>query len=252
MIDVREDFRVIASVIVSKGKVVKGAQFRNHRYVGDPINTCKIFSNKFIDELYVIDISASADGRVISTDFVNTLSEEIYAPLIVGGGVNSPSAAVALVRSGADRVSLNSGALRSPQLIRSVADEIGGSSTVVAIDIAFSKHGKYEVVVPRKLKRKGIDPVEWAQEAASYGAGEILINSVEQEGTWSGANLELAELISSNISAPVVYSGGTRDMIDIEKLAGIAGISGVSVGAMFTFAGIGQGVLLSYPDMSRD
>lgn len=248
----REDFRVIASIIISGGKVIKGVQFKNHAYVGDPINTCKILSDKSIDELYVIDINATADGRVISSDLVRTLSEEIYAPLLVGGGVDAPSAAVALVRSGADRVSLNSGALRNPRIIRSISNEIGESSTVVAIDVAKSKRGKYQVVVPKKTKLNGLNPVEWAQEAASYGAGEILINAVDQEGTWSGANLELAELISTNISVPVVYSGGTRDMIDIQKLAEIAGVSGVSVGAMFTFAGIGQGVLLSYPDMSRD
>ena len=248
----REDFRVIVSVIISGSKVVKGVRFKNHAYVGDPINTCKILSDKSIDELYVIDINASSDSRVISSDLVRTLSEEIYAPLLVGGGVDSPSAAVALVRSGADRVSLNSGALRNPRIIRSISNEIGESSTVVAIDVAKSKHGKYEVVVPKKSKIKGLNAVEWAQEAASNGAGEILINAVDQEGTWSGANLELAELVCSNVSVPVVYSGGTKDMSDVSKLAGIAGVSGVSVGAMFTFAGIGQGVLLSYPDMSRD
>jgi cyclase len=248
----REDFRVIASIIISGSKVVKGVRFKNHAYVGDPINTCKILSDKSIDELYVVDINATADCRVISSDLVRSLSEEIYAPLLVGGGVDSPSAAVALVRNGADRVSLNSAALCNPRIIRSISNEIGESSTVVAIDIEKSRRGKYEVVVPKKLKIKGLNPVEWAQEVESFGAGEILINSVDREGTWSGANLELAEFISSSISVPVIYSGGTRDMIDIQKLAEIAGISGVSVGAMFTFAGIGQGVLLSYPDMLRD
>lgn len=247
----REDFRVIASVLISSGKVVKGVRYKDHVYVGDPINTCRILSNKSVDELYVLDISASASGRVISSNLVRTLSEEIYAPLLVGGGVDSPEAAVALIRSGADRVSLNSSALRDPQVIRSVSNEIGISSTVVAIDITKSKRGVYEVVIPRKSRIRGRDPIEWALEACSYGAGEIIINSVDREGTWGGIDLALAETISSKVSVPLVYSGGTKDMADIRMLADVKGISGVTVGALFTFAGIGQGVLLSYPEMLR-
>ena len=199
--------RIIPCLDVKDGRVVKGVRFLNLRDAGDPVAAAQAYDQQGADELVFLDITASHEGRAIMLDAVRRTAEAIYMPLTVGGGVRGIDDIRTLLRAGADKVSLNTAALERPQVIQEAAERFGSQCIVVAID-ARREDGSWRVYTHGGRRPTGRDAVAWAQEAEWLGAGEILLTSMDRDGTQDGYDLELTRAIASAVSIPVIASGG--------------------------------------------
>jgi cyclase len=206
--------RVIPCLDVKGGRVVKGVNFVGLRDAGDPVECAKRYDEDGADEITFLDITASSDARQILLDMVRRTAEVIFAPLTVGGGVRSVEDAHALLRCGADKVSINSAAVSDPDLVKRLADIYGNQAIVIAID-AKRREGGWEVVTHGGRTKTGLDAVEWAAKVASLGAGEILVTSMDRDGTRSGYDLALTRAISDAVPVPVIASGGVGTLDDL-------------------------------------
>jgi cyclase len=204
--------RVIPCLDVDGGRVVKGTRFRNLRDAGNPVEMAAHYDREGADELVFLDITATVEGRQATLDVISRTAEQVFIPLTVGGGVQDEDGVNALLRAGADKVSLNSAAVRDPAMLARCADRFGTQCMVVAID-ARRMNGDWEVVIDAGRTAVGRDAVEWAVEAtAVHGAGEVLVTSMDQDGTGEGYDLDLLKAITSAVHVPVVASGGAGDL----------------------------------------
>ena len=202
-------FRVIPCLDVKDGRVVKGVNFENLVDAGDPVNQADYFYQAGADELCFLDISASQENRTTMFDMVKKVAEKCFIPLTVGGGVSKVEDFSSLLKSGADKVSINSSAINNPQLISQASNKFGAQAVVVAIDVKKNNSSqKYEVFTHGGTKNTGLDALEWAIEAEKLGAGEILLTSMDRDGTKSGYDLDLLKNITNKISIPLIASGG--------------------------------------------
>lgn len=208
--------RVIPCLDVKGGRVVKGVNFVGLRDAGDPVECAKRYDEDGADEITFLDITATSDARPILLDVVRRTAEVVFAPLTVGGGVRALEDARALLLAGADKVSINSAAVADPTLISRLAEVYGNQAIVVAIDAKRSERG-FEVVTHGGRTRTGIDAVEWAVRAAKLGAGEILLTSMDKDGTRSGYDLELTRTIADAVPVPVIASGGVGTLEDLAR-----------------------------------
>jgi cyclase len=199
--------RIIACLDVRDGSVVKGVNFNDLSVAGDPALLARRYNVEGIDELVILDVTATIEGRRALAQTIRTVSAELFIPLAVGGGIRSEDDAAAAIDSGADKVSLNSAALASPALVTQLALRYGSQAVVVAID-AKREEGRFTVYARSGRQASGRDAVEWAREAADRGAGEILLTSIDRDGTRSGFDCELTAAVSSSVSIPVIASGG--------------------------------------------
>ena len=201
--------RIIPCLDVNNGRVVKGTNFVNLRDAGDPVEVGKEYDRAGADELVFLDITASSDNRSIRTDMVRRVAETVFIPFTVGGGIRTIDDFRMILREGADKVAVNSAAIMNPDLIQEAADKFGSQCVVVAID-AKGIDGSEEIHVFKNGGRvdMGIDAVEWAMKAAELGAGEILLTSMDCDGTKAGYDIELTRTIAENVSIPVIASGG--------------------------------------------
>ncbi|MEZ5758090.1 MAG: imidazole glycerol phosphate synthase subunit HisF [Emcibacteraceae bacterium] len=200
--------RVIPCLDVKDGRVVKGVNFVGLRDAGDPVEQAKIYDAAGADELCFLDITASSDNRSIILDVVRQTAEQCFMPLTVGGGVRNEDDVRNLLLAGADKVSVMTAAVNRPELVRELAEKFGSQCIVVAIDAKSVGPDKYEVFTHGGRNPTGIDAVEYAKLVASYGAGEILLTSMDRDGTKSGFNIELTRAIADSVSIPVIASGG--------------------------------------------
>lgn len=199
--------RIIPCLDVKEGNVVKGVQFQGLRQMGDPVAMAKRYNAEGADELIFLDISATEEGRTTMLDVVERTAQELFIPLTVGGGISDMTQIQQLLRAGADKVSLNSAAVRRPELIREASDHFGSQCIVVAIDA--KRVGDRWVLSTHGGKRlTEIDAVEWAEEAVSLGAGELLVTSMDQDGEKNGYDLPLLRAIGEKVSVPIIASGG--------------------------------------------
>ncbi len=203
--------RIIPCLDVKDGRVVKGVRFLDLRDAGDPVAAAQAYDKQGADELVFLDITASHEGRAIMLDVVRRTAEGIYMPLTVGGGVRGIGDIRMLLRAGADKVSLNTAALARPAVIREAAERFGSQCIVVAID-AKRENGRWGVYTHGGRRPSGRDAVAWAQEAEQLGAGEILLTSMDRDGTQDGYDLELTRAIASAVSIPVIASGGAGSL----------------------------------------
>ncbi|MGZ5295890.1 MAG: imidazole glycerol phosphate synthase subunit HisF [Actinomycetota bacterium] len=204
--------RVIPCLDVDAGRVVKGTKFQNLRDAGDPVEMAAHYDREGADELVFLDITATVEGRQATLDVISRTAEQVFIPLTVGGGVHDVEGVNALLRAGADKVSLNSAAVRDPAMFARCADRFGTQCMVVAID-ARRLGGSWEVVIDAGRTAVGRDAVEWAVEATDvHGAGEVLVTSMDRDGTGEGYDLELLKAITSAVHVPVVASGGAGDL----------------------------------------
>jgi imidazole glycerol-phosphate synthase subunit HisF len=207
--------RVIPCLDVKGGRVVKGVNFVGLRDAGDPVECAKRYDDDGADEITFLDITATSDERPILLDVVRRTAEVIFAPLTVGGGVRSVEDARALLLAGADKVAINSAAVKDPTLISRLAEVYGNQAIVLAIDAKKRENGTFEVVTHGGRTRTGIDAVEWAVRAAELGAGEILLTSMDRDGTRSGYDLQLTRTIADAVPVPVIASGGVGALEDL-------------------------------------
>ena len=203
--------RIIPCLDVTAGRVVKGIKFLDLKDAGDPVEVARAYDREGADELCFLDITASHEQRDIILDVVARTAEQVFMPLTVGGGINKVEDIRKLLNAGADKVSINTGAVNRPEFVRDAAEIFGSQCIVVAID-AKRINGQWEVFTHGGRKPTGIDACNWAQRMESYGAGEILLTSMDRDGTKTGYDLELTEAVSERINIPVIASGGVGNL----------------------------------------
>ena len=200
--------RIIPCLDCKDGRVVKGTNFVDLRDAGDPVEVASMYDKSGADELVFLDITASSDGRNTTVDLVRRVAERVFIPFTVGGGIRSTDDFKVLLREGADKISINSAAIMNPQLISDAADKFGSQCVVVAIDAKRNRDGHWSIYKNGGRVDMHMDAVEWAMKAEKLGAGEILLTSMDCDGTKAGYDIELTNTIASNVSIPVIASGG--------------------------------------------
>ncbi|MGV9241725.1 imidazole glycerol phosphate synthase subunit HisF, partial [Streptomyces nigra] len=206
--------RVIPCLDVDNGRVVKGVNFQNLRDAGDPVEMAKVYDAEGADELTFLDITASSGNRETTYDVVRRTAEQVFIPLTVGGGVRTAEDVDKLLRAGADKVGVNTAAIARPDLIREIAERFGRQVLVLSVDARRTPEGTFEVTTHGGRKGTGIDAVEWAHQAAELGAGEILLNSMDADGTKDGYDLEMIRAVRKHVTIPVIASGGAGKLAD--------------------------------------
>lgn len=204
--------RIIPCLDVNNGRVVKGVNFVNLRDAGDPVEIAAAYDKAGADELVFLDITASSDSRNTVVDMVRAVAERVFIPFTVGGGIRTVDDFKMLLREGADKISINSSAINNPRLISDAADKFGSQCVVVAIDARRRADGGWNIYKNGGRIDVGIDAVEWAVKVTELGAGEILLTSMDADGTKAGYDLELTRIISETVSVPVIASGGAGNM----------------------------------------
>ena len=238
--------RLIPCLLVHKSGLVKTQRFAQPKYVGDPINAVRIYNEKEVDELVVLDIDATVAGREPDYTMIRNLAAECRMPLCYGGGVKTVEQAEKIIGLGVEKVAISSAAVDDPDLIRGMADVVGRQSVVVIIDVKKTARG-YEVHTRNGTHATGVQAVDLARRAADLGAGEIVVNSIDNDGMMKGYDLELAALIRAAVSVPITVLGGAGSLKDIGELIGKFGTIGAAAGSFFVFKGVYRAVLISYP-----
>ena len=242
--------RVIPTLLIQKGGLVKSIQFKDHKYVGDPINAVKIFNEKEVDELVVLDISATAENRPPNMPQIKELAGEAFMPLGYGGGITTLQQIKELIAAGVEKVIINTSAFRNTDLLREGANYVGSQSIVASLDVKKNIWGKYKVFVQNGTVSTGKDPIEYAREMERMGAGEILLNSIAQDGTFGGYDTQLIATVSAAVNVPLVAVGGASSIADFAN-AIAHGASAVAAGSLFVFQRPHRAVLISYPSQKE-
>jgi imidazole glycerol-phosphate synthase subunit HisF len=238
--------RVIPSLLLKDGGLVKSVKFKDHQYVGDPINAVKIFNEKEVDEIAIIDIDATRKGLQPNIDLVTEIASEAFMPLSYGGGITTLDHVKKLLYSGVEKVIINSAAHSNPSLISEAAGLFGSQSIVVSIDVKKMLFGGYKIFINNGKKNTGKSPEIFASEMESAGAGEILLNNIDRDGTYKGYDLDLIKTVSGKIGIPVIAIGGAGSLEDFRK-AKQSGASAVAAGSLFVFQQPHRAVLINYP-----
>lgn len=245
-----ERVRVIPTLLIENNHLVKSIKFKNHRYIGDPINAIKIFNEKEVDELVVIDILASKKNRKPNFKLIKEIASECFMPLSYGGGISSFEEAQQLFKSGVEKLILNTSSFKTPLLIEQITKAYGNQSVVISIDVKKDLLGNYYVYSHSGSVKSKINPISFAIEMQRLGAGEIILNSVDKDGTYSGYDYELIRRVSIAVTIPVIALGGAGSLSDIEK-AIKSGASAVAAGSLFSFYGKLKAVLINYPSQEE-
>lgn len=242
--------RVIPCLLVHAGGLVKTVGFKAPKYVGDPINAVKIFNEKEADELVVLDIDATVNGAEPDYRMIANLAAECRMPLCYGGGVRSAAQAKKIIGLGVEKVALSAAAINDPNLIAQIADEIGRQSVVVVLDVKKRMLSKeYDVFTHNGKKNTKRSVIEVATQAEALGAGEIVINSIDNDGQMKGYDLALAKKIRDAVNIPITFLGGAGSLDDIGALIRTCGVVGASAGSLFVFKGVYKAVLINYPNV---
>ncbi|MDC8771669.1 imidazole glycerol phosphate synthase subunit HisF [Roseateles albus] len=228
--------RIIPCLDVTGGRVVKGINFLELRDAGDPVEIAARYNEQGADELTFLDITATSDGRDLILHIIEAVASQVFIPLTVGGGVREVADVRRLLNAGADKVSFNSAAIANPQVIRDSSDKYGAQCIVVAIDAKRRADGSgWDVYSHGGRKNVGLDAVAWARQMADYGAGEILLTSMDRDGTRSGFDLELTRAVSDAVAVPVIASGGVGSLEDLADGVQIGGADAVLAASIFHY-----------------
>jgi imidazole glycerol-phosphate synthase subunit HisF len=240
--------RIIPCLLVQNKGLVKTAQFSAPKYVGDPINAVKIFNEKEVDELIVVDIDASSLGREPDYKMIENLAAECRMPLCYGGGIKTVEQAQRIFSLGVEKIAISSAAIENPLVVSLMAERVGSQSVVVVLDIKkHASNGKYELFIHNGRKSAGVDPFDFAIEIQRLGAGEIVINSINRDGMMNGFDTDLIRAMRPIISVPLTVLGGAGSLDDIGNIIQEHGVIGVSAGSLFVFKGKFRAVLINYP-----
>jgi len=242
--------RVIPVLLLRKGGVVKTVKFKDPKYVGDCINAIKIFNEKEVDEMVVLDIDASPKNTPPNYQLIHELAGECFMPLSYGGGITSVEQAKRIIDSGIEKVILNTAAINNPKLVEDLAHNYGSSSVVVSLDIKKDWLGKYKVFTNGGKQKVSTKPLELALQMQNAGAGEIILNSIDRDGTFQGYDVPLTQSIANQLEIPVVACGGASKVEDYLDVIKNGNASAVAAGSMFVFKGVHRAVLINYPDQA--
>lgn len=239
--------RIIPCLLIHKKGLVKTVQFSNPKYVGDPINAVRIFNEKESDELMVIDIDATVEKREPDYKLIEHLASECRMPLCYGGGVKTVEQAQRIFSLGVEKIAISSAAVNTPELVSKMAERVGSQSVVVVVDVKKKTFGGYELCIENGKKGTGINPVDFVVQMEKLGAGEIVMNSIDQDGMMNGYDLKLVDKIRPVITLPLTILGGAGNLSNIGNLIKNYGIIGAAAGSLFVFKGVYKAVLINYP-----
>lgn len=242
--------RIIPCLLVHKGGLVKTTGFADPKYVGDPVNAVRIFNEKEADELIVVDIDATAQGREPNYRLIQQFAAECRMPLCYGGGVTTAEQARRISALGVEKVAVSAAAVANPALIGEIAEAIGGQSVVVVLDVRRTKAG-YEVFTHNGRQGTGRTPEDLAREAERLGAGEVVVNSIDEDGRMKGYDLALAQRVRAVVRLPMTVLGGCGSLAHMGQLVAACGVVGAAAGSFFVFKGPYRAVLISYPSPAQ-
>lgn len=240
--------RIIPVLLLKDLAIVKSVEFKNYKYIGDPINAVRILNDLEADELVLFDITASKRKRLISLDFVKAVGEESQMPFCVGGGISTLADIKAVIGAGAEKIVLNTSAGNDPDFVKAASDEFGSSTIVVCIDVKKTRFGVERAWLLGGSRATSFSPVDFARLMEDKGAGELIVQSIEKDGTMEGYDIDLTRSISQAVNIPVVALGGAgriEDLIDGYRY-GLA--NGLAAGSLFVYQDKRRGVLINYPD----
>ena len=240
--------RIIPSLLIQDNGLVKTVNFKNPKYVGDPINAVRIFNEKEVDELAIFDIDATAKGLEPNYSLIERIANQSRMPLCYGGGVKTVEQAQKIFGLGIEKIALSSAVLHNPELITQIANRVGAQSVIVVLDVKKTLFGGYEVYTHNGKKSTGINPFDFAEKAQRLGAGEIIINSIDQDGVMKGFDMNLIDKVRDKISLPLTVLGGAGELQHIQQVIHKHGEIGVAAGSLFVFKGVYKAVLINYPE----
>ncbi len=239
--------RIIPALLLRNRGLVKSIKFKDYKYIGDPINAVRIFNDKEVDEICLLDIEASRQNREPDYKLIEEIGAEAFVPFAYGGGIKSLGQAKRIFKLGAEKIILNTQAIENPSLISEISNYVGSQSVVVSVDIKKNFLGSYKLYVHRKNDMAKIDYKEYIRKITELGAGEIILNSVDQDGVMNGMDIKLINIIAQETNIPVIAMGGAASLNHIKEAID-NGASAVAAGSMFVFHGKHKAVLINYPD----
>lgn len=240
--------RVMPCLLLKDGALVKTVKFKNPSYIGDPINAVRIYNEKEVDELIFLDITATPENRKPPLKALSEIASECFMPVAYGGGVRDLNDIETIFKLGIEKVALNSYAVSNPDFVRAAADKFGSQAVVVSIDVLINKKGQYEVYTQGGQKATGFDPVQYAVKMADIGAGEILLTSIDRDGTQSGYDINLIKSVTSAVNIPVIACGGAAKVSDFSAAVKQGGASACAAGSMVVYFGRNRAVLINFPE----
>jgi cyclase len=244
--------RITPCLLVKNGGLVKTINFGNPKYVGDPINAVRIFNEKEVDEIMVVDIDASVQEKKPDYALIKNLAAECRMPLCYGGGVKTVEQVEEIISLGVEKVAISSAAIGNPELIAKAAEVVGSQSIVVVMDVKkVDVRDPYEIFIHNGTSGTGLNPVEFAKRAEDLGAGELVINSIDCDGQMKGYDLPLARIVRDATNLPITVLGGAGSLKDIAVLIELFGTIGAAAGSLFVFKGSFRAVLINYPSRSE-
>ena len=240
--------RIIPCLLIRDNGLVKTQKFKDAKYVGDPINAIRIFNEKKCDELMVLDIDATSKGNDIDLGKIKKFAAECRMPLCYGGGIKSVEQAKSIISLGVEKIAISSGAIEDQNLIKEIAKEIGNQSVVVILDVKKNMFGKYIIYTHNGSKNTGKELKDMINKIQESGAGEVVVNSIDNDGIMGGYDIKLAKRLKEFISIPLTIIGGAGSYQDLKALIKSCGIIGAAAGSLFVFKGVYRAVLINYPD----
>lgn len=239
--------RVIPTLLLDGNGLVKTKKFSDPKYIGDPINAVKIFNDKEVDEIILIDIYATKRGSQPNYALIKEIASECFMPLAYGGGIHTVEQAETLFQSGIEKIILNSEIVINPSIITELSNKYGSQAIVISIDVKKNFFGKYSIYINNGKKNTKIDPVEFAKRCENLGAGEIYLTSIDREGMMQGYDIEITKKIAKSINIPLIASGGAGNVIHMTEVVNEGFASAVTAGSLFVFHGKLRGVLINVP-----
>ena len=240
--------RIIPCLLIQNKALVKTVEFSSPKYVGDPLNAVKIFNEKSVDELIVLDISATTENREPDYKMIANIAMECRMPLCYGGGIKTVEQALEIFKLGIEKVAISSSAVFNPNIIREIANIVGKQSVVTVIDVKKKKFsGKYDMYTHNGKNKSVLPPIEFVKQAEQFGCGEIVINSIDKDGLMSGYDTKIINEIRGAISIPITVLGGAGKLDDFGAIIKEHGVIGVAAGSLFVFKGKYKAVLINYP-----
>ena len=239
--------RIIPSLLIHDKGLVKTVKFKDHKYIGDPINAVKIFNEKEVDELAIFDIDATVLGNEPNYILIEKLANQSRMPLCYGGGVKTVKQAQRIFSLGVEKIALSSSIIQNPNLITEISEKVGSQSVIVVLDVKKKLLGGYEIYTHNGKKSTGISPIKFAKMAQKLGAGEVIINSIDNDGMMNGFDMNIIAKVREEITIPLTVLGGAGNLEDIKKVILKNGIVGVAAGSLFVFRGVYKAVLINYP-----